>query len=925
MVAPTLWYRVALIFCCFPFICQAQCINRTELLALFDSCLTQPYSKQVSTISSILKTWQNCHYLQDSSYVNLNLELAKAMFRDGNTQAAITQIEHILPIYNKPVAYLKPEDQVKAYYRLGFYWRERNQFNNVILASKKAIKLGERLPASRWTSFAYNTLAYANYSMGEYQKAIEYAKKGMAQALIVHDDVAYLEAQVENIKGLIALGEYEKARKNLATSIALAQKSDQYSLATLLMYKANLEIANRNIQAALASCKEALAINLLLNYKPAIINSQIIIGFLLYQLKQYGEALTYYREAYKQATDPFVKLRILDNIAAVYWQKKAYPTALKYYQDGLTVLPFGFTNRQITALPKADMIRVASQKEFLLTLIQDKADTWLDYAKATKDRQRLQHALETYTVADQMIDFMRWEHSGQQSKLYWRQKTRGMYERALETCFLLNDTEQAFRFLEKSRAVMLADKLNELGARQQLAPQLVAQEQKLRQAVESQQQKLAGLSPDSAAYLRVRSALLTKQDSLDTFLKELEAYNPAYYHYKYDNTTPTLAQTQQFLRKNQSALITYFVGDSALYVMSITPDKLLLRKQSISQYNRSIEPFAQLLSNPDAMSRRANVQRFLTSSNQLYRQLLAPFSLPQGRVIVSPDGYFIPFDALSRSDKQPDYALNEYAFSYAYSANLLLREHPHEQYSATHKASFLGVAPVDFAPKLNQVMLSGSDDALKSIADHFTAPKLLTHQLATRAAFQREVVNYPVVLLFTHAQADSTDQEPTLYFADSTLRLSELGNGALPEAQLVALAACKTGIGANQQGEGVFSLARGFSALGVPSVLTTLWSVQNQATYQLTNLFYQYLDEGLPKDLALQRAKQEWLKTTEGINQLPNYWAGLIIVGDSTPLLRINFGLWIIAAIGICFAGLSLWYYRWKRRPKLIAAVDKQT
>ena len=113
----------------------------------------------------------------------------------------------------------------------------------------------------------------------------------------------------------------------------------------------------------------------------------------------------------------------------------------------------------------------------------------------------------------------------------------------------------------------------------------------------------------------------------------------------------------------------------------------------------------------------------------------------------------------------------------------------------------------------------------------------------------------------------------------------------------------------------MFSLARGFLALGVPSVLTTLWSVQADATYTLTELFHQFLDEGLPKDVALQRAKQDWLNTAEGLNQLPAYWAGLIIIGDAEPLAQPHYNWWLVSGGILLIAGLSGWWFRRKRLP----------
>jgi CHAT domain-containing protein len=58
-------------------------------------------------------------------------------------------------------------------------------------------------------------------------------------------------------------------------------------------------------------------------------------------------------------------------------------------------------------------------------------------------------------------------------------------------------------------------------------------------------------------------------------------------------------------------------------------------------------------------------------------------------------------------------------------------------------------------------------------------------------------------------------------------------------------------VGKVAKGEGVLSLARGFSMAGIPSTITKLWSVEDQTTYSLTELFYTYLNEGLSKDEAL--------------------------------------------------------------------------
>lgn len=881
---------------------------------MVDASANKPYEAQAVVGSDVVTAWKKCGYANDSVYVNLRLELAKARFRLGDVRGAIADVTQVIKLYARKHPSRTATDELKAYYRLGFYYHKLNAYQEAQTALKKAILIGEQLPGSSWTAFAYSTLAYESYSIGEYQQAIDYAEKGIYQGKRANDPVAQLEAWCEKIKALTAINRRRQAQDEVIVAIIKARKTPDsgYYLALLLVHQAKLFRMDRAASKALACYREALSINLAQNNVKDIVDNYIDMGRLFYETKQYAESLNHYQKSLAIVTDPYVKLRILNNIGVVYWQQKRYPTALRYYQNALMAIPGVVVGRSLSTLPNAQSIQTASQKEFVLTLIQDKADAWLDFAKATGNRQYLQHALTTYAVADQMIDYMRWEHSEDESKFYWRTKTRVMYERAIETCWRLGNTEAALRFLEKSRAVMLADKLNELGARQKLTSQQNIAEQQVQKAVNEQQSLLADASPGKR-YDSLRAVLLSAQEKQNAFRKQIEVSNPAYFRYKYDTTTTTLADLKAYLKPKQAQFVSYFVGDSALYVLAVAAGRDTLIRQSLGTYKETVRQFMNLLANPDAMNQTANVRQFLRLGNSLYGQLLAPLGLRGGRVIVSPDGAFVPLEALSRLATKPDYLVMTHAFSYAYSAGLLLKTQPSEP-AGWRQTDFLGVAPVSYAPALGQVSLPGSDEAVQDIARRFGSAVLLIGAQATRRAFLTKAAHARVVHLFTHGTAtDSTDTEPRLYFADSTLKLSELGTTGLPITQLVVLAACKTGVGSDQQGEGVFSMARGFAALGVPSVLTTLWSVDNRATYTITDLFEQYLTRGLPKDEALQQAQRDWLTTADGADQLPTYWAGLIVVGNAEPLSRPVPWSWLAAGLGGVVV-VGAWLWRRKRR-----------
>ena len=134
------------------------------------------------------------------------------------------------------------------------------------------------------------------------------------------------------------------------------------------------------------------------------------------------------------------------------------------------------------------------------------------------------------------------------------------------------------------------------------------------------------------------------------------------------------------------------------------------------------------------------------------------------------------------------------------------------------------------------------------------------------------------------------------------------------------MSACETGSGALYEGEGVFSFNRGFAAVGIPAAISNLWSVDNGSTYRLTELFYKWLAKGLPTDVALQKAKLEFLQTASKEKSLPFYWAAPVLVGK-TEIIELSKPYpwkWIVVFAAIGF--VVFWVMRKKfdqgQRPK---------
>ncbi len=97
----------------------------------------------------------------------------------------------------------------------------------------------------------------------------------------------------------------------------------------------------------------------------------------------------------------------------------------------------------------------------------------------------------------------------------------------------------------------------------------------------------------------------------------------------------------------------------------------------------------------------------------------------------------------------------------------------------------------------------------------------------------------------------------------------------LAAADLVVLSVCETQLGAQSRGDDLVGLTRAFIYAGAPTVIASLWSVNDQATAVLMAAFCRHLRAGASKAAALQAAQAE----TRALYPHPYYWAGLVLTG----------------------------------------------
>jgi CHAT domain-containing protein len=114
----------------------------------------------------------------------------------------------------------------------------------------------------------------------------------------------------------------------------------------------------------------------------------------------------------------------------------------------------------------------------------------------------------------------------------------------------------------------------------------------------------------------------------------------------------------------------------------------------------------------------------------------------------------------------------------------------------------------------------------------------------------------------------------SLKLGDRWLNFYDLFNLDL-NAELVTLSACHTGVNHISPGDELLGIMRGFLHAGAPSLVLSLWAVDDRSTSDFMEHFYSALKEGCPKRAALRQAQ---IKTRADYPH-PYYWAPFILIG----------------------------------------------
>jgi len=448
---------------------------------------------------------------------------------------------------------------------------------------------------------------------------------------------------------------------------------------------------------------------------------------------------------------------------------------------------------------------------------------------------------------------------------------RGMYEFAVGLALRANQTGEAFEIAERARSRAFLDLLGNAalskGRTRALAQEEAALRARLAEAATAPDE---GREDGATAAAKTRARVEAVERDYRAFLERvrresgeqasLMAVEPV-----------TIAEIQTLLPAD-TVLVEYMVTGREVVMW-------LVDKTSV-QVRRTPAPRAALITAVrdfrTTIASRAALADVHARAQALHAILVSPAgaALAGKRLIVVPHDvlHYLPFGALRGADGR--WLVEDHAIATVPSASVL-------KFLADKGANtsdrVLAFGNPDLGPGLALRFAEHEVRALGRRAPATTT--VLTGGAATESRFKRDGGGAGLLHFAVHGELNEEDPMASALLLvpgdgeDGKLEVRELFATEL-NARLVVLAACETGLGKLSSGDELVGLQRAFLYAGTPAVLTTLWKVDDRASYALMDAFYDGLGARGPVE-ALRAAQRSLMANFPH----PFSWAAFGVTG----------------------------------------------
>jgi CHAT domain-containing protein len=486
--------------------------------------------------------------------------------------------------------------------------------------------------------------------------------------------------------------------------------------------------------------------------------------------------------------------------------------------------------------------------------------------------------------------------------------------------------EDLFHLMEQSRSSVLKSALSKAAGylERNIPDSLRMQEKRMQQERTHLVSMAAGFATDKTKSDSIAQAVLDLDRKYQQFLTQVREKDPGYALVRRGLNGLPLRELKQLMAAKSGLWIEYLWGKDDIYVLGVDASGVKsLKIRTSPQLLKSIQWLTMnSRTTNDSTFTKPYFRRYCEISNSLYGQLLAPLikgKTPE-RLIICPDGPLstFPFDVLiakgprdDEIDYHLDYLIKEFAISYHFSSAYLQMQAASERHGDRLMA--LGYGGAD--PQ-QPGALAGLPGTLEEIS---TIEKIMggrgnTYLLdndASERSFKSKAGQYNILHLAVHGVADTVNaMNSKLVFRtggkgeDGELFAYELYGLNLDNMDLAVLSACESGTGKDQPGEGIMSMARGFAYAQCPSLVMSLWKINDRTSANVMGRFYNNLKDGHDIDESLAQAKRDYLQASKTFQSHPSYWAAFISMGETKGIGGTRWPwVYILPAVGLFTMG----------------------
>jgi len=556
-----------------------------------------------------------------------------------------------------------------------------------------------------------------------------------------------------------------------------------------------------------------------------------------------GDALAQYNGASKHVSvgGPATNEQTLfSGLGEVYLQQKQFPLALENFHKALSL-----AEKQ----QHSDIIRSASA----------------GVAASLRQAGKATEAIPYYQKAIQQIESTR---SLLQSEEYRQTFFEGGIDAYSDMVDVLADagrTDEAFNFAERARSRALLDLIGSKAQLSSLASGLIQEERALLERIAGSKARLAGEDGEAIDGAAVAQRQLAEAEKAYTaFLSRVRKENKE--QASLMNVEPLTVKQVQELLDPGVVVLEYFVTQDGVLLWIVDKDKVasvkipLPRKElqaKVSNFRVAIQQFDEN-------------EKFRQQSEQLFKVLLQPAlqHIRGKELLIIPHDvlHYVPFQALLAPNGK--YLIEDYPINYLSSASLMQftqekRKAKGELTSILAQAGkVLALGNPDLGDTKMSLQYAGIEaKEIKALYPQSTVylEKEATEERAKSLSPQNDIIHFA-----SHAELNENDPLASAILLaksnkeDGRLEVREIFGMDL-KASLVVLSACETGLGKLSSGDELVGLTRAFIYAGTPSVVASLWNVEDSSTSQLMASFYKNL-KTMTKVEALRQAQLQLIR-----------------------------------------------------------------